>query len=79
MSGAGPTDGLRAVAAASDDDPYAPPLLRRSREGVFAGAMGAGVVCGGAVAVAGGLTAGALAARDMRTCARLRFVPGTRT
>ncbi len=36
--------------------------VRRSRQGVFAGAMGAGFVCSGAVAVAGGLTAGALAA-----------------
>jgi hypothetical protein len=35
---------------------------RRSREGLVVGALGAGVVCGPAVAVAGGALAGALAA-----------------
>jgi serine/threonine protein kinase len=35
--------------------------VRRSREGLFAGALGAGATCGGLVAIAGGTLAGAVA------------------
>jgi hypothetical protein len=35
---------------------------RRSREGLLVGALGAGVVCGPAIAIAGGIAAGSLAA-----------------